>query len=58
MADENETIKIKCPRCDKEFGVSPNAFDYADTVKITCYDGTELSIKMDRPAKTLEIRAV
>jgi len=56
MADENETIKIKCPRCDKEYGISPNAFNLADNVKIECYCGTDFVVKFEKATKTLVIK--
>jgi hypothetical protein len=49
-------IKIKCPLCDKEYGVSPNAFEQVDTVRIECYDNAILLVKMDKKTKTLTIR--
>ena len=54
MAEEM-VIKIKCPHCEKEWGISPNVFDQVDTVKIVCYDGT-LLVKMDKQTKTLTIK--
>jgi hypothetical protein len=51
-----DTIKIKCPQCGKEYGISPNAFDHVDTVKIECYDGIILLVTMDKKTKTLTIK--
>jgi len=56
MADD--TIRIKCPQCGKEYGVSPNAFDHANIVKIECYDGIILLVSMDKKTKTLSIKQV
>ncbi|MDR2596764.1 MAG: hypothetical protein LBC76_05515 [Treponema sp.] len=55
MTDET-IIKIKCPHCDKEWVVSPNAFDLADTVEIQCYDGIILLISFDKKTKKLIIK--
>jgi len=52
--DENTMIKIKCPFCDKEYGVSLNTFDVVDAVEIQCDDGT-LRVEMDKKTKKLII---
>ena len=54
MADDT-LIKVKCLHCDKEFGVSVNAFDHADKVKIECWDGCVLYISLDKETKILTI---
>ena len=53
---DDKIIRIKCPNCDKEYGVSPNAFDHADTVRIDCYDGFVMLVTMDKETKTLTIK--
>jgi len=55
MSDDNLII-IKCPLCNKEFGISPNAFDQFDTVKIMCYDGGMILVSMDKETNTLVIK--
>ena len=55
--DDKAMIKIKCPHCDKEWGVSLNTFDYVESVKIECYDG-QLLVKLDKKTKTLIIEQV
>jgi len=55
MSDEN-LIMIKCPLCNKEFGISPNAFDQVDTIEIECNNGGMLLISMDKETKTLTIK--
>ena len=57
MAEET-IIRIKCPNCDKEFGVSLNAFDHVKTVIIECYDGTRLDVSLDKPDKSLTIKQI
>jgi len=54
MAEET-VIKIKCPHCEKEWGVSPNAFDFAETVEIQCFCGVIL-VSFDKKTKTLTIK--
>jgi len=53
--EETSTIKIKCPQCDKEFGISINVFDYAEIVKVECWDGVILTVSFDKKTKTLAI---
>jgi len=54
--EDTAIIKVKCPLCEKEFGISPNAFDLVDTVKFTCWDGCVLFVTLDKKTKTLSIK--